>query len=53
VAERRAAQVLATLRNLALGLYELALARGLPSVTGVKSSARQMTFTRALAWLRR
>ncbi len=53
VSGRGAAQVLATLRNLALGLYELAQARGATHAPGLKSCGRQMTFATALAWLRR
>lgn len=51
VSQRGAAQVLACLRNLALGLYELARARGKTKAPGAKSGSRQMTFGRALALL--
>ena len=53
VSQRGAAQVLVTLRNLALGLHELALAREETAVSSAASGCRQMTFSRALAWLRR
>jgi hypothetical protein len=48
-----AAQVLATLRNVALGLYELTQARGATRAPGLTSCGRQRTFATALAWLRR
>ena len=51
--QRGAAEVLATLRNLALGLLELAGARGAVKAPSAKSACRQMTFGRALGWLRR
>ena len=53
VSQRGAAQVLATLRNLALGLHELAVEREEIAVPSAASGCRQMTFSRALAWLRR
>ncbi len=53
VSQRGAAQVLATLRNLALGLHELALERGETQAPSATSGCRQMTFTRARAWLKR
>lgn len=53
VSQRGAAQVLATLRNLALGLHELARAREEIAVPSAASGCRQMTFSRALTWLRR
>ena len=53
VSQRGAAEVLATLRNLALGLQELAAARAELRAPSAKSACRQMTFSRALAWLRR
>ncbi len=53
VSHHGAAQVLATLRNLALGLHELARARGATTAPSAASGCRQMTFARALAWLRR
>ena len=53
VSQRGGAQVLATLRNLALGLQELAAERGELKAPSAKSACRQMTFGRALAWLRK
>ena len=53
VSERGAAQVMACLRNLALGDYELALERGQTQAPSAKSRCRQMTFTVALALLKR
>ena len=53
VSQRGAAEVLATLRNLALGLLDLAAARAEFRAPSAKSACRQMTFSRALAWLRR
>lgn len=53
VSKRGAAQVLACLRNLALGFYELALERGRTKAPSAKSRCRQMTFSEALALLRR
>lgn len=53
VSQRGAAQVLACLRNLALGIYELALERGQTKAPSAKSRGRQMTFATALAWLGR
>jgi hypothetical protein len=53
VSERGAAQVLACLRNLALGLYELARERGRTQAPSAKSRGRQMTFAVALAALTR
>ena len=53
VSQRGAAQVLTTLRNLALGLHELAVEREEITVPSAASGARQMTFSRALTWLRR
>jgi hypothetical protein len=52
VSQRGAAQVLATLRNLALGLYELEAERGHTQAAGVKSWCRQMNASAALALLR-
>jgi len=46
--KRGAAQVLATLRNLALGLYELDKERGHTPVSQFKSWCRKMTATQAL-----
>lgn len=51
VSQRGAAQVLAALRNLALGVYELARERGQTHAPSAKSRSRQMTFSAALAWL--
>ena len=53
VSQRGAAQVLAALRNLALGLYELEVERGRTQAPGVKSWCRQMSASAALALLRR
>jgi hypothetical protein len=52
VSHRGAAQVLACLRNLALGLYELARARGQTKAPGAKSASRRMTFGQARTLLR-
>lgn len=53
VSQRGAAQVLACLRNLALGVYELAQERGRTKSSSAKSRCRQMTFAAALAELTR
>lgn len=53
VSKRGAAQVMACLRNLALGYYELALDRGQTKAPSAKARCRQMTFAEALALLRR
>lgn len=53
VSQRAAAQVLAALRNLALGAYELARERGQTHAPSAKSSGRRMTFAAALAVLTR
>ena len=53
VSERGAAQVMACLRNLALGAYELARERGQTTAPSAKSRGRQMTFATALAVLTR
>ena len=53
VSKRGAAQVLACLRNLALGVFELARARGRTKAPSARSRCRQMTFAAALAELRR
>ncbi len=53
VSHRGAAQVLACLRNLALGLYELARERGRTRAPSAKSRGRQMTFALAVAALTR
>jgi hypothetical protein len=52
VSERGAAQVLAALRNVALGLYELARDRQRTRAPSAASQCRQMTFGAALALLR-
>ncbi len=52
VSERGAAQVLAALRNVALGLYELELERKHTRAPSAASRCRQMTFSVALALLR-
>ncbi len=53
VAQRPAAHVLATLRNLAIGLYEIQRERGrLTTDQGCKSWSRRMTVANALALLR-
>ena len=48
VSKRGAAQVLATLRNLALGLYELEKERGRTKTKQFKSWSRKMTASAAL-----
>jgi hypothetical protein len=53
VSKRGAAQVLAALRNLALGVYELARERGQTHAPSAKARCRQMTFAAALASLGR
>jgi hypothetical protein len=53
VSHRRAAQVLAALSNLALGLYDLARARGRTTAPSAASWCRQMTASAALALLSR
>ena len=53
VSKRGAAQVMAALRNLALGAYELALGRGQTHAPSAKSRCRQMTFSVALDLLGR
>jgi hypothetical protein len=52
VAHRAAAHVLATLRNLAIGLYEIQCARGRDKANGCKSWGRRMTVAAALQMLR-
>ena len=52
VAHRSAAHALATLRNLAIGLYELQCARDRVDATGLKSWCRRMTVAAALKLLR-
>ena len=51
IANRRAAQAMATLRNLAIGLYELGKDRGQVKADSCASWLRQMTFTDAYALL--
>lgn len=53
ISQRGAAQVMTTLRNLALGLDERAEERQQTKAPSATSQCRQMTFTTALAWLRR
>ena len=53
VSHRGAAQVLACLRNLALGVYELARERGRTHAPSASARCRQMTFAAALAELKR
>ena len=53
VSHRGAAQVLAALRNVALGVHELASERGQTRAPSAKSRCRQMTFAATLAELRR
>jgi predicted transposase YbfD/YdcC len=52
VAQRNAAHALATLRNLAIGLYEIERSRGKVDANGCKSWCRRMTVTAALKMLR-
>jgi len=52
IAHRSAAHVMATLRNLAIGVYELQKDRGCVTANSCKSWSRQMTFSNALALLR-
>ncbi len=53
VSQRGAVQVLSTLRNLALGLYELEREQGRTQTTEFKSWCRQMTGSAALQLVRR
>jgi predicted transposase YbfD/YdcC len=53
VSHRGAAQVLACLRNLALGVYELARERGRTQAPSAKARSRQRTFAAALGELQR
>ena len=53
ISKRGAPQVMAALRNLALGLYELEKAHGRTQALGAKSQSRKMTVSAALALLRR
>ncbi len=52
VAQRSAAHALATLRNLAIGLYEIQSARGRVKANGCKSWCRRLTVSAALQLLR-
>ena len=52
VTQRSAAQALATLRNLAIGLYELQCSRDRVDTNGLKSWCRRMTVAAALKLLR-
>ena len=52
VADRKAAHALATLRNLAIGLYEIQCARDRVDANGLKSWCRRMTVANALTLLR-
>lgn len=52
VAQRSAAHALATLRNLAIGLYEIEFARNRVEANGCKSWCRRMTVAAALTLLR-
>lgn len=53
VAKRPAAHALATLRNLAIGLYEIEHEQNRVAANGCKSWCRQMTVATALAMLRK
>lgn len=52
VAQRSAAHALATLRNLAIGLYEIQCLRDRVDANGCKSWCRRMTVSAALEMLR-
>ena len=52
VAKRKGAHVLASLRNLAIGLYELERERGNTGSEGCKSWSRQLTMSDAVSLLR-
>lgn len=52
VAQRSAAHALATLRNLAIGLYEIQCAQNRVEANGLKSWCRRMTVANALSLLR-
>lgn len=49
IAKRSAAHVMAALRNLAIGLYEIQRERGKTGTEGCKSWSRQLTPSKALA----
>lgn len=51
VADRTAAHALASLRNLAVGLYELERSEGRASKAGCKSQSRRMTFAKAFGMI--
>ena len=53
IAHRGAAQVMAAMRNVALGLYELEKAKGRTEASGAKSFSRRLTASAAQALLRR
>jgi predicted transposase YbfD/YdcC len=53
VADRLAAHAIATLRNLAIGIYELEKDRGHVKADSCASWRRQMTFTKAYTMLRK
>jgi predicted transposase YbfD/YdcC len=53
IAQRKAAHAMATLRSLAIGLYELQRERGRMEADGCKSWCRQMTVATALTMLRK
>jgi len=52
IAHRSAAHAMASLRNLAIGLYELQKDRGRVGASGCKSWSRKMTVSKALTLLR-
>jgi len=53
IADRKASHAMATMRNLAIGLYELVKERGGMKADSCASWRRQMTFTAACALLRK
>jgi predicted transposase YbfD/YdcC len=53
IAKRQAAHVMSTLRNLAIGLYEIESARGRVKANGCKSWCRRMTTATALGMPRK
>jgi len=53
VGKRQAAHALATLRNLAIGLYEIESAHGRVTANSCKSWCRRMTVAKALEMLRK
>lgn len=53
VANRKSAHALATLRNLAIGIYEIQAERGRADSAGFKSWCRRMTASAALGLLRK